>query len=187
MDKPTDAQFHEMERFACDVAGAILVKCRQWPNPGYSCQMIAMLAATKVIASMWPLERADEATQWAKDAFAVGVKRAVDDERLSQGKPEGAGMSTTPDDTMYVTRTARGFEKIECAAFPPELGTVPLVWASSSIGDYADSFDRPGSSFLWVGEKHRLNREQVLDLAAHLTAWCMTGSLESAVDETGAN
>lgn len=80
---------------------------------------------------------------------------------------------------MKVTHTQRGFEIIE------NQGCYRLQ-QSSAIGDYEDSYDKPGSSFLWFGEEH-LNREQVsvyLDcdffpeqMVEHVKAWLETGSL----------
>lgn len=80
---------------------------------------------------------------------------------------------------MKVTHTSRGFEIIEnqgCCK----------VQQSSAIGEYEDSFEKPGSSFLWFGEEH-LTREQVSDylkhdlipepLVEHCKAWLETGSL----------
>lgn len=85
---------------------------------------------------------------------------------------------------MKVTRTDRGFELIEHEHYPlhDKEGNphepVRLVQASSAIGNYPDSFDRAGSSFLWIGPDIHLNREEVADLVRHLTAWVETGSLE---------
>lgn len=55
---------------------------------------------------------------------------------------------------------------------------VRLIQESSTIGDYADSFDRPGSSYLWIGEYHHLNREQVRQLIVYMQRWLNTGELE---------
>ena len=52
-----------------------------------------------------------------------------------------------------------------------------LVQQSSAIGDYPDSMDEPGSSFLWVGMTHHLNREQVRELVQRLEHWLATGKL----------
>jgi hypothetical protein len=74
--------------------------------------------------------------------------------------------------------TERGFQIVTheiYVADPPEDGR--LVQASSAIGDYEDSFDRPGSSFLWVGRDHHLNREEVAELVARLSHWLSTGRL----------
>lgn len=46
-----------------------------------------------------------------------------------------------------------------------------VVAQSSAIGDYEDSFDRPGSSFLWVGDDHHLNREEIAELVDALEKW----------------
>jgi hypothetical protein len=45
-------------------------------------------------------------------------------------------------------KTARGFDNVE---FKDANGADCSVQASSAIGDYEDSFDKPGSSYLWLG------------------------------------
>ena len=88
---------------------------------------------------------------------------------------------------MKVTRTERGFEVVEHPMYPP--GPEPerqkrVAQQSSAIGDYPDAFDRPGSSCLWVGEHHHLNRAEVAALVGHLRAWLDSGSLVLPTDET---
>lgn len=85
---------------------------------------------------------------------------------------------------MQITITSRGFEVLEHPVYPPEpaldrpdpMG--PLVAQSSAISDYPDAFDRPGSSYLWLGERHHLNREEVAQLVWHLKVWLETGHLQ---------
>jgi len=72
---------------------------------------------------------------------------------------------------MNVEFTSRGFEKIL-----DKEGKM-LVQQSSAVGDYDDAFDRPGSSYLWVGENTALDREQVAELRDHLNNWLKTGYL----------
>lgn len=82
---------------------------------------------------------------------------------------------------MKITHNARGFEMI----------AETNIYQSSAIGDYEDSFDRPGSSFLWINGDH-FDREDVQWLVGkddwsdmhlpeearpHLQAWLDTGSL----------
>jgi len=55
-----------------------------------------------------------------------------------------------------------------------------IIAESSAIGDYDDSFDKPGSSYLWVGNDHHLNRDQVRELVTRMEHWLSTGRL--AVD-----
>ncbi len=85
---------------------------------------------------------------------------------------------------MNVTRSGRGFELIMHEAYLPYYEEARLVQASSAVGDYDDSFARPGSSYLWVGDRHHLDREEVAELVAHLKAWLATGSLEVKPPET---
>ena len=82
---------------------------------------------------------------------------------------------------MEVVNSDRGFEFLLHPAYLPQnrkkVGD-RLASQSSAVGDYDDSLDRPGSSFLWVGDNHHLNREEVAQLAKHLKSWLHTGSLE---------
>ena len=58
-----------------------------------------------------------------------------------------------------------------------------LALESSAVGDYDDSVDRPGSSFLWFGDHHHLNREEVSELVGFLQHWLDTGRLAGPKDE----
>lgn len=80
---------------------------------------------------------------------------------------------------LKAEKTARGFPWIEHPAYVPPHDPKRLVSASSAVGDYEDAYDRPGSSFLWIGEHHHLNREQVAELVEHLTAWLETGEFKA--------
>ncbi len=85
---------------------------------------------------------------------------------------------------MHITTTARGFRVLEEAVYASEpVIRSRLAQESSTIGDYPDSFDRPGSSRLWIGADHHLNREQVAEFIAHLQHWLDTGRLEPPVAE----
>lgn len=55
-----------------------------------------------------------------------------------------------------------------------------LISESSAIGNHENSWDEPGSSYLWVGDDHHLNREQVRELIERMQHWLDTGRL--AVD-----
>lgn len=82
---------------------------------------------------------------------------------------------------MKTGTNARGFSHIMHPTHLAEAcgGGEPnrLVSQSSTIGDYDDSFDKPGSSYLWVGDNHHLNREEVADFITHLQHWVETGDL----------
>lgn len=87
---------------------------------------------------------------------------------------------------MKASKTERGFICVEHEVYPPTSGGVPrdpkakqLIQESSAVGDYEDSFDKPGSSYLWVGEDHHLNREEVAELVERMTIWLRTGRLET--------
>lgn len=70
-----------------------------------------------------------------------------------------------------VKKTQRGFEYVE--------GCGVRLLQSSAIGDYEDSVDRPGTSFVWVGDRP-LSRAQAAALGAHLMRWVATGSFSEA-------
>jgi hypothetical protein len=73
---------------------------------------------------------------------------------------------------MRVEQTQRGFRILVEEKYQNEPGEFTrLIQESSAVGDYEDSFDLPGSSFLWVGEDHHLNREQVKELIGHMQYW----------------
>ena len=80
---------------------------------------------------------------------------------------------------MRKTSGRRGFQDVLHDGYETETsrGEHRLVGQSSAIGDYDDSWDRPGSSLLWVGEYHHLNREEVAELRDMLTMWLETGKL----------
>lgn len=76
-------------------------------------------------------------------------------------------------DKYRIKKTQRGFAIIR----NDEREHFVLVQESSAIGDHEDAMDKPGSSFLWIGNHHHLNREQVLQLVGHLQRWLSTGKL----------
>lgn len=79
---------------------------------------------------------------------------------------------------MRLVKNARGFEALMTAGYLPPHQEMRVIGESSAVGDYADSFDKPGSSFLWVGEGGvRLNREEVAELVGHMQRWLKTGRL----------
>lgn len=81
---------------------------------------------------------------------------------------------------MKIEHTPRGFEVIYLE--DEEKNQLKLVQQSSRVGDYPDSWERPGSSALWVGECH-LDREQVAEFIAHMACWLATGHLEMPVKD----
>ena len=87
---------------------------------------------------------------------------------------------------MELRRTDRGFERLEHTKYPDDGDNTAqerIVQASSAVNDsYDDSFERPGTSYLWVGRDHHLNREQVAELIERLQAWLTTGSMAVATD-----
>ena len=73
---------------------------------------------------------------------------------------------------MRVIKTDRDFRVIlhNKYASKPKKET-RLVQESSAIGEYRDSCDKPGSSFLWIGADHHLNRKEVSGLIKRLQFW----------------
>ena len=79
---------------------------------------------------------------------------------------------------MEGVKTQRGFTVVEHEKYADEARTqTRLVQESSAVGDYNDALDNPGSSFLWVGQDHRLNREEVEDLIDRMAEWLVMGRL----------
>jgi hypothetical protein len=76
---------------------------------------------------------------------------------------------------VILKRTDRGFNFVVTS---PNLEVRErVVQESSSVGEYDDALDRPGSSYLWVGPHHRLDREEVAALVTYLQCWLATGRL----------
>lgn len=83
---------------------------------------------------------------------------------------------------MKVSKTHMGFEVImmpEVIRMPDRLtGEVTrIVQQSSALGEAEDAIDRPGSSYLWLGESHHLDVDEVVSLIRNLENWVATGSL----------
>ena len=84
---------------------------------------------------------------------------------------------------MNVEYSDRGFERV---SIEDKFGNALNAYESSIIGDYEDSFERPGDSGIWInvvapeGELPAclLNREQAHELGRRLIAWAETGSLK---------
>ena len=69
----------------------------------------------------------------------------------------------------------RGFPYLH---HPPYIdGSDAIIRQSSVVGSYSDSLDRPGTSCLWIGSEHHLNREEVAALIGHLQSWLDTGEI----------
>jgi len=78
---------------------------------------------------------------------------------------------------MKAEKTERGFVVVTHAKYPPDGTETRLAQESSIVGDYDYAFDRPGSSALWIGENHHLNREEVAELILRLNHWLSKGRL----------
>lgn len=80
---------------------------------------------------------------------------------------------------MQIRITDRGFVVIRHQKFNEEGVMTRLVQESSVIGSYDDSGDNPGSSCLWIGQDHHLNREEVKELIDRLQYWLDNKRLQS--------
>ena len=58
-----------------------------------------------------------------------------------------------------------------------------IITESSAIGDYEDSLEKPGSSFLWVGRDHHLNREEIVSLALAMLYWAENSRLPESMEK----
>lgn len=84
---------------------------------------------------------------------------------------------------MRIEHSVRGFRFL---MHPAYLSGVDkrLVSESSAIrDDIENAMIRPGSSFLWFGDLHHLNREQVTVLVAALQTWLETGRLSETIEK----
>ena len=82
---------------------------------------------------------------------------------------------------MKSIQTGRGFGYVEHPPYVASDDYDRLISESSAVGEYPDSLDNPGSSFLWVGEHHHLDREEVAELIGRMQEWLTTGQL--AIDD----
>jgi hypothetical protein len=78
---------------------------------------------------------------------------------------------------MRTELSARGFGFVIHPTYTNEPKETRLVSESSAIGDYEDSMGSPGSSYLWVGVDHHLDREEVEELIGYMQGWLDTGCL----------
>ena len=76
-----------------------------------------------------------------------------------------------------------GFASLEHPAhtLQDDVVEIPLAVQSSALGSYPDAVYRPGTSALWIGERHHLDREEVAQFVLHLQCWLETGSLKIKV------
>lgn len=85
---------------------------------------------------------------------------------------------------MRAFKNERGFIETLHWVYPPSAEVENrIVCESSIVGDYEDALDKPGSSALWVGSSHHLNREEVADLIHRMQHWLDHKRLPP--DETG--
>ena len=78
--------------------------------------------------------------------------------------------------------TGRGFVRVEHDKYPPVEPTneqCTLLQESSAIGEYEDSWENAGSSYLWVGDNHHLNRDEVAEMISRMQYWLDTKRLQA--------
>lgn len=85
---------------------------------------------------------------------------------------------------MRIRKTERGLVVIEEETYLGTPGVYRrLIQESSIIGDHEDSHDIPGSSYLWVGRDHHLDRGQVAELIGYLQYWIDNKRLHEGIIE----
>jgi len=77
----------------------------------------------------------------------------------------------------------RGFRIVKADYYPPNGEKIRLVQESSSVGDYEDSLECAGSSYLWVGDNIHLDREEVSELVRCLQYWLTNKRLPTLLTE----
>ena len=71
----------------------------------------------------------------------------------------------------FAATNDRGFRAGLLAPYIGGEGIDRVVTESSKIGPYDDSIDNPGSSYLWIGADHHLDREEAKELADAIYHW----------------
>ena len=80
---------------------------------------------------------------------------------------------------MKTIETDRGFRIVTHERYTGEpKKETRLIQESSAIEGGELAFENPGSSFLWIGQDHHLNREEVSDLIEKLQFWIDNKRLE---------
>jgi hypothetical protein len=87
---------------------------------------------------------------------------------------------------MRMVKSHRGFRLVTHEKYAGDNKELRLLQESSAVGDYEDSFDCPGSSFLWVTDNHHLNREEVGELINILQHWLDNKRLPEKIPVGGA-
>ena len=73
---------------------------------------------------------------------------------------------------MFLTQyTNRGFILVEHPSYPGCETKRLIQESSAALGKYPDCFHNPGSSALWIGKDHHLDREEVAELIRRLQHW----------------
>ena len=78
---------------------------------------------------------------------------------------------------MKSVKTDRGFVVVDHPEYASPSAEARLIQESSAVDEYEDSWDKPGSSYLWVGDHAHLNREEVKELINRMQYWLDTGRL----------
>ncbi len=83
---------------------------------------------------------------------------------------------------MKIFESNRGFPGVEHQNYTEPEKQERIIQESSAIGDYDDSLNKPGSSYLWIGDNHHLNRDEIRELRDYLNRWLDTGRLKGCDD-----
>lgn len=82
-------------------------------------------------------------------------------------------MADSEDPRFHVSSTSYGFRVVAHPVYSSSIGcesdVARLIQEDSAIGDC--DYNIPGSSYLWVGSKHRLDREEVRELVGLMSHW----------------
>jgi len=81
---------------------------------------------------------------------------------------------------MKAATTRRGFVVVTHPQYLAPHEEERLIQESSAIGDCPS----PGGSFLWIGDDHHLNRDEVAELVSRMVTWMATGRLAVTQGET---
>jgi len=77
---------------------------------------------------------------------------------------------------VKLEKSNRGFQILTHPSYPEGIVS-RLAQQSSIVLDYPNAMKKPGSSALWIGDHHHLDREEVSMFVSHLNHWLRTGKL----------
>lgn len=78
---------------------------------------------------------------------------------------------------MKTATNDKGFRSTILPQYGDKKADARLLTESTMIGEHEDSLTNPGSSYLWIGSTHHLDRDEVSELINHLQTWLETKRL----------